>query len=496
MPRSAPVVITLPDPEDAPGFKASLSDMSEFRVQDFGTSAAVEPREGHLTTRDWFTAYRLCDDQTVLSSETWEPLRQLPPRAHPTARRDRLLAIADRLAQSAPEDLPRQLAAFRARVFALGPDLPEFLQEQMTRLFPTLPQASLWFVSTDETLLARFAFLRTQLALTLTPDIRVNREEFEGLRLLGAHSLTDGTNFASVFQLPLLIFSPAVMGFVMSCPPHALVLFFGANLELRRNPEEDFNDLFRPRVHDRPMKWGDPPFWEDVSQADAEVLLPWWVARMNVLFSHASDPTRFADSFGRHDPGAQTAWHLTLERALADASLLLSDPNQADIIRSQIAFDLLDKCESLLGYSRSGPGFKELLRRSGTVRRLNRCWEDLPGGLPRHFRRHTRRVFDAMYEDVREHALANRRTKRGMLVAADDPLVPRPLSMEGYVSQLMRTARNSAHGLARPLRGAEGLLTATHDGEIPTQLSDVAALVLFGLVAGAEDLCAGQWWNV
>jgi hypothetical protein len=280
----------------------------------------------------------------------------------------------------------------------------------------------------------------------------------------------------------------------MSTPPHALVLFFGANLELRRNVEESLNELFRPRVLDRVLDWVDPSFWEDLPQGDAEALLPWWVERMNVLFSHATDPTGFADGLGRHDAAAQTAWHLTLERSLADATLLLADPSQPDLVRSQLAFDLLDKCESLLGYSKSGPGFKELLRRSRAVPRLNACWQTLPGELPRRFRRHTGLVYDSMYEDIREHALAHRRTQRGILVATDDPARPRPMSMDDYTSRLLRTVRNSAHGLSRPLRGNTGLLIATHDGDIPTQLGDTAALALFGLVADAPKLCSGDWW--
>jgi hypothetical protein len=120
-------------------------------------------------------------------------------------------------------------------------------------------------------------------------------------------------------------------------------------LELRRNVEESFNDLFEPRVLDRSLEWNDPPFWETLTSAEAESLLPWWVDRLNVLFSHAADPTQFADAFGRHDAAAQTAWQLTLERALADATLLLADPSGHDIVRSQIAFDLLDKCENWRG---------------------------------------------------------------------------------------------------------------------------------------------------
>lgn len=489
-----PVIFTLPDAAVAPGYRDSLSSLSQFAVQDFGTAVAVEPREGAGATRTWFTAHRLCDDTTQISPDTWEPLRRFPPHEHDQRRRDVLNAYADSLVDAPPEDLARQLRGLSARVFGLGPQLPAFLHGQMPRLFPNLPGGSLWYVSTDNALLARFAFLRSQLALRLTPDIPLHRGEFEGLHLLGAHSLTQGTDFARLFQLPGLIFSPALTALVMSCPPHALVLFFGASIELRRNVEDSFNDLFFPRVLDRAVEWTDSAFWEGLAPADVESLLPWWTDRLNVLFSHAADPTRFADALGHHDPAAQTAWHLTLERALADATLVLADPSAHDLVRSQLAFDLLDKCESLLGYSKSGPGFKELMRRSKVVPRLNQAWGTLPGELPRRFRQHTRAVFDSFYEDVGQHGLAHRRTRRGMLIAPEPHAKPRPMSMDDYVSRIVREGRNSAHGLSRQLRGSTGMLVSTHDGDLPPQLTDVAKLALFGLVADADRLCAGSWW--
>jgi hypothetical protein len=489
-----PVVVNLPDPSVAPGYRDSLGSMSEFAVKDFDGSVAVEPREGAGATRAWFTAVRLCDATSELSDDTWEPLREHPPREHDVDRRNTLLGHADKLAQAPQDDLPRQLRALRARVFAHGPELPDFLQGQMPLLFPNLPGGSLWFVRTDEALLARFAFLRAQLALALTPDIPVRRDEFEGLRLLESHSLTHGTDFAGALEVPTLIFSPAVTGLVMSCPPHALVLFFGAGLELRQDVEESFNRLFTPRVLERHLTWTNPSFFQELPGDEVEQLLPWWVDRLNVLYSHAADPTRFATQLGAHDPSAQTAWHLTMERVLADVVLLLADPNAPDLVRSQLAFDLLDKCESLLGYSQSGPGFKELLRRSKTVRRLNACWDTLPEELRRRYRTHTRAVFDSFYEDIRENTLGHRVTRRGVLVSRRQGERPAPMSMDEYASSMMRVIRNTAHGLARPLRGDTSLLLATNGGSVPTQLSDVAALVAFGLAADADKLCRGSWW--
>jgi hypothetical protein len=494
MTSPGPVVINLPPREQAPAYRRSLSQLGDLDVQDFGTSVVVSPREGAGATREFFKAVRLCGDGDVLTDETWAPLREHPPRDHDPTRTEQLVKWAQDRVAAEPTNMWQLLRSFRACVFVLGSHLAEFLQRQIPLLFQTFPGASLWLVRTDPVLLARLAFLRTQVALALTPDITLSGDEFEGLRLLEAHSLTTGTDFGSLYAPPVLAFSPGVVGLPLSAPPHALVLFLGQTLDLRKPEGPTWADLFRPRTLDRPENWNDPAFWDGLDFTDVEAFLPWWVQRLNVLYSHASDPTGFHDDVGRHDAAAQTAWLLTLERMLADGILLLSDMKAAGAVRLQLAFDLLDKAESLLKYRDSGAGFKDLLRRSKTVPRLNQAWASLPGGLTTRFQNHTTLAFDLMYEDIREHALTTRTTRNGMLVARDHPARATPMPMDEYVAELVRGVRNSSHGLARLLRENDALLLGTHEGRMPSQLADVAALVMLGLVAEADQLCAGTWW--
>lgn len=378
---------------------------------------------------------------------------------------------------------------------ALGEELPEFLSGQVPRLFRDLPGASLWFIRADPALVTRATVLRSQLATTLTPDIALSPEEFEGLRLLEAHTLTHGMDFGPLFDPVTLAFSPAITGLTLRCPPHALVLFFGTQLDARRDADSDFPAIFRPPVLDDLDRWENEAFWEGVSPQEAEALLPWWVSRVNVLYDHATDPTRFATEFGQHDPASQTAWFLTLERLFADGGTLLADPSAADLMRVGTAFDLLNKAESLLGYSKSGPGFKQLLRRSTAVPRLRSAWDSMPPGLRGRFRKHTQAAYDALYDDIRSNTLSNRLTKGGVLVAETPSDKPRPMSMDDYVSRLMRAVRNTTHGMARQLRPPHDTLVATNTCHVPSAMTTVAALVMFGLVADAEQLISGAWWE-
>ena len=255
---------------------------------------------------------------------------------------------------------------------------------------------------------------------------------------MSGQSLTVGTDFGNVHDPALLVFSPSSMGFSMNWFPHALVLFFGQPMQLYQRPEESFNALYRTRVLDRPQNWTDRRFSDGLTPTDAESLLRWWVERLNIIYSHALDPTAFADELGRHDPASQTAWHLTFERMLSDGILLLGDPNAPDIVRMQLAFDLLDKAENMLTYGRAGTWFEDLLKRSVVVPRLDVAWESLPDALRERFRQHTKAVFDSTYDDIRKHTLQHRLTKGGVRVARADPASPQPMSMDEYVSRLVR----------------------------------------------------------
>ena len=156
--------------------------MAEWAVhQDFGTSVTVAPREGAGATRSYFQAHRLCGSGDLITNGTWEPLRQHPPKSPDLVRRGQLLAYADSLTGADPHRLTPLLRALRARVAVLAEDVPDLLQEQMPNLFSKLPGASLWLVSVEEVLLSRFALLRAQLALTLTPDIPLTPGEFPGI---------------------------------------------------------------------------------------------------------------------------------------------------------------------------------------------------------------------------------------------------------------------------------------------------------------------------
>jgi hypothetical protein len=89
----------------------------------------------------------------------------------------------------------------------------------------------------------------------------------------------------------LLAFSPGAVGYAFDRQPHALVLLFGNDGELREEPPRSLSSLYEPTVFEPfgEEPWDDLAFREDVGSGDIELLFQWWVSRLNVFYSHAAD---------------------------------------------------------------------------------------------------------------------------------------------------------------------------------------------------------------
>jgi len=495
-------VVELPDPQKAPGYRDSLSSRSQFSVEDFGAGVVgVSPVEGPGTIRQYFQAKRICDARSDLTDEkTWAPLHESPPRRRedidPERYRMEMLKRGEEIVD-AGSGIEASWVSFALAAFAAAEEgeLPQLLTANLPTLFEHFPDGELWYVTTDEVLLARLAFVRAEAAFALTPDIPIG-PDMEVLRAFSDLSVLQGIDVGAALRIPLVGLSPAALGVPVSTLPHSLVFCFGCGVDLAKPYPMSLASLYRPTVLGDPRGLDRSAFTGDLMADDGPSLLRWWVDRLNVLYSHTADPTRFTDTQGRLDAVAQTAWMVTLERLLADANSLLAEPQATDLDRVQIAFDLLDKAESLLGYKRdrSGKGFIALLRRSQCLPRLRDAFASLPGNLGQRFGDECERLFNGFYEEVRENTVGFRLTEKGAKVARGEAGSLESLDDDTFVSRLCRSVRNSSHGLLEILRDSpDRFLLAANTGGIPAELPALAPLIAIGLVADAEGLIDGSW---
>ena len=496
-------LVRLPDPGLAPGYRDSLSTRSRFGVQDFGAGiVAVAPIEGAGAVAQHFELTKLCDASTDLTdAATWAPLRDHPPRRRtdlddPALYRDRLLARGKEIVEQNPRT-EAEIVAFTLAALAASQtgELHELMKTNLPPLFDRFPDGTLWYVTVSDTLLARLAFGRAQLAFQLTPDLPLG-EEMEQLRSFSELTLTRGIDMSEVMTIPLLAFSPAVFGIIVPAVPHILLFCFGTGIELRRPYPTSLSALYRPRVLGDPEGLNRSAVLGSLDPSDGERLLEWWVGQLNALYSHATDPTRFTDDAGYHDAAAQTAWMITLERLIGDAASLLSEPQATDLDRVQIAFDLLDKAETLLGYGRkrSGKGFKALLRKGQSVRRLRDAFGSLPPDMAQRLGDEVERLFDELYAEVLDNTLAFRRSGKGARIATGTAGNLRSMDSDTLVASLCRAVRNSSHGLLEILREDDDrFLLAANTGGIPAELPALAPLIALGLLSDADGLIDGSW---
>jgi hypothetical protein len=512
------VLIPLFSPAQAPGIREGIRGRAKWNLTELDEGwGTIEPVEGSGAVREYFTVHKLCDASSEITEETWEPLRRagapwdksvVTARTRPGGERtgdwaQQLLAWADKVYTNHRRGA--EFIAIQATINALPfKDVPEYLTKQAALLFESFPNGSLWLVETDALLPARLSILRILLNQKLVPDVFPDSPaedgQLVGLEMLQEHSLT-GSTFAALLDPILLVFPPTTLGFSFDWMPHSLFLSTGfAGLLIEDHPPT-FASVYSPRVQSGfGFHWGESKVWDKVAAATGETLLQWWVTRLNRIYSHACDPTQFADSMGTFRPTRQAAWLLTFERMLADLLVIRSSPQASTLALHQAAFDLLDKAEALLDYGskKSGKGFQRLLRRGEMIDRLDRKWNTcLPVQLRSRFKQYTAHLYERLYEEIREEAYTHRVTDRGVLVWSEDDhrLIER--QMDDYIPKLVRTIRNSAHGLIEQLespdRHRERNLIATHTGKLPAVLPDLAALIGFALVADADALCDGTW---
>jgi hypothetical protein len=279
-------IVRMPEPERAPGYRDGLARLSRFAVEDFGGGiAGIAPVEGPGTRAKYFDLIKVCDAATDFDGpDVWAPVRAHPPRRRsdiedPLAYRQQMIdrgrEIVERRASNESEMVAFALAALGA---AEAGDLPDLLAVNIPALLREFPNGSLWLVTVDDVLLTRLAFGRTQLALQLTPDLPIG-EEMDHLRAFEELTLTRGIDFGAVMDVPLVAFSPAVLGLRIPAMPHVLVFCFGVDVDLRRPYPTSLASLYRPTVLHDPEGLARGPFLGGHRPDDGARMLAWWVDR-------------------------------------------------------------------------------------------------------------------------------------------------------------------------------------------------------------------------
>jgi hypothetical protein len=184
-----------------------------------------------------------------------------------------------------------------------------------------------------------------------------------------------------------------------------------------------------------------------------------------------------------------------VERLIGDLISLLAEPQATDLDRIQVAFDLLDKAETLLGYGRkdTSKGFTALLRRGRSAPAVIKAYESMPADLAERLATEARRLFDTVYDEILDDAVAYRRTPTGVHVDDGKGRLAK-LDNDTYVSRLIRAVRNTSHGLIDVLREhPDRYLLATNTGGIPAAFPALAAMIGIATLADIPAVIEGSF---
>lgn len=494
-------IVRLMDPAKAPGYRAGLAERGHFSVTEFGDdTVGVVPAEGAGVVAPHFELVKLADAQSDLTdAHLLAPIRDHPPRTRSSLDPDAYMAEMEQRAKEIQERVDGVHADLVATaLMAFGAiergEVDELVAAQLPALFEVFPDGSLWYVKVSDVLLGRLAFGRTQLAMSLLPDLPVG-PDMDRLSSMEDLTLTKGVDVSSAINAALLLLSPAVLGFQIPATPHALVFCFGKDIDLRLPYPQSLASLYRPRVLQDAVGLVQTDFLKAAEPADGERLLSWWLDQLNIIYSHATDPTRFTDDQGFYDPDAQTAWLISVERLIGDLISLLAEPQATDLDRIQVAFDLLDKAETLLGYGRkdTSKGFTALLRRGRSAPAVIKAYESMPADLAERLATEARRLFDTVYDEILDDAVAYRRTPTGVHVDDGKGRLAK-LDNDTYVSRLIRAVRNTSHGLIDVLREhPDRYLLATNTGGIPAAFPALAAMIGIAILADIPAVIEGSF---
>lgn len=346
--------------------------------------------------------------------------------------------------------------------------LPELVQQIIHDWFAKpLPGSSAHFVDVSDVLSARYTMVRVLLYDGEPPEPGAGSPVFAS----SAELLQDLYIGLSSYLEPLFTsLAPYVWGMTASRAGGVIAFLFGEVVDGRRATSADPISLSEPLLS-RSSGSLEPP---QLEPRHFQAALNWWIGRLDLTFSHITDPTNYEVS-GEFDPSLALERMLTFQQVCRGVqSLALS---RDDHVRRLLLFNVLDM---LPGLSRAFD-WKVTTSATRAGKLLERVRAQIPDDVGAVVLPRAVRAVDALVavqsgffmRTVVSDEEVRLPDSNGVLVA-----VPKSTA----ASLWLRTLRNTQHGFDKPSPRDRALLAA-HNGEVPTELADLAWLYLLAILA-------------
>lgn len=458
---------------------ADLSEVAGFDIRVDGTAWEISPNELVAGTspgllRVAYIARRDAPEHDLRFLSSW---RGLGDDADPAVHRE-----LERLLGSGDPDLSQFLYASQLS-FLCAPDedllelVRHGLLESLDRSFPD-PRTV--FVDYDTRVHARTAFVRSLLAAHHAVDW-MNWSPERGLGALSG--FTGGVLMGNTTVVDPLLASafPWLFGMSLTRVGAGLaVALFGRVVPWRPNlVDQDLGEmLLTSHLVAGPVVRA--PTTPTIDVNDAVAAVRWWVERADQVLGVLTDPTLYGAD-GIYDPRTHAAAIANVERLFASVIALLGHTGRDEYSRQLHLFETLDILEGLgLG------GYDQTLSPTSCRHVLDVLEEQLPAPVARVLLPRCVSALDAL-DVVARSFITERTTPAGIRI--DTANGAQVFTRDRATSMLLRQVRNAGHGLESALRDPYKLSVLTsHDGTIPSPVSDVAFLHFLSLLADPTKL--------
>jgi len=343
-------------------------------------------------------------------------------------------------------------------------------------LLELAPQASCHLVEVSTVLGYRYSLVRGFLSVD-RPDI----ETVDGVVFASAKELVSDVilGFSAYLDTLFTSLSPEVWGMSIGRPGGVVLLLYGGAMSGQDNLPADKVQLLGPSIHLVSNDRADP----GVGQKAYTKAAHWWVAKLNTMFSIATEPANYTNA-GIYDEAMALEKLVTLEQVFRDCQSLatITRDNHA---RLSLSFQALGRFDGLI------TGFKwdSLFSHKVANNALQELRKAMPAEIQPVLLPRAERAVDALVK-IREGFFEAKRAGLGSIkVPHRKNAQLEDISLEQATREWLTLYRNSLHGFDKnhnKLR--DRALFAAHDGKIPGEIADLAWLQLLVLVSRPELL--------
>ena len=394
---------------------------------------------------------------------------------------DRAVEYHEQLTAAHPGELEATMSSVKTLLSAVprASGLPSVALQIMRDLVrPSLPTADMFLIKVDPGFNGRLSVPRA----LLRNLVEKPAEDLKRLVFQTSQEIIADTHIGMVPFIECLLtsLSPYVWGISVGRAGGVIVITFGRPLVGRRPVAGSLLDLSARGASNDPS-----PAWKPTAtRRDFERAIEWWVSRLDLLFSHATEPRNCARE-GVYDARTAHERIITAIQIFRSCHKLATTGDQHT--RQLLLYNVLDQFVGL----NARANWHATTKARSVDARLVEIRARMPADVQRVLLPRAAASAQALHRLAEGFFAPELVNGEGILLPDSSGGQTRTL-LENAASDWLRVMRNSAHGFDKQIKDRDRTLLAAHSADIPTELPDLAWLHLLHLLCFPEQIARGR----